>query len=65
MKDKISDIFFYIDEFCIEYYKLMEGSQLPEETNKRARNQNRLKKFPDKQSYLLLYWLIIYFVQVE
>ncbi|HAH26234.1 MAG TPA: IS982 family transposase [Prolixibacteraceae bacterium] len=39
MKDKITEIFFYTDEFCKEYYKIMEGFQLPEETNKRTRNK--------------------------
>ena len=39
MKDKISDIFFYTDEFCKEYYKIMEGFQLVEETGKRTRNK--------------------------
>jgi hypothetical protein len=35
MKDSISDIFFYTDEFCIEYYKVLEGFQLVEETGNR------------------------------
>ena len=39
MKDKITDIFFYIDEFCKEYYKVIEEFQLPEQTNTRTRNK--------------------------
>lgn len=39
MKDKITDIFFYTDEFCKEYYKVMEGFQLVEETGKQKRNK--------------------------
>ncbi len=39
MTDKITEIFFYTDEFCKEFYKVMEGHQLPEETAKKKRNK--------------------------
>ncbi len=35
MTDKITKIFFYIDEFCKEFYKVMEG----QETAKKKRNK--------------------------
>lgn len=39
MTDKITEIFFFTDEFCKEFYKVMEGHQLPEETAKKKRNK--------------------------
>ena len=33
MTDKITEIFFYADEFCKEYYKVMEGHVLSDETS--------------------------------
>jgi hypothetical protein len=39
MIDKITEIFFFTDEFCKEFYKVMEGHQLPEETAKKKRNK--------------------------
>lgn len=39
MTDKITEIFFYTDEFCKEFYKVMDGHQLPEETAKKKRNK--------------------------
>jgi hypothetical protein len=39
MTDKITEIFFYTDEFCKEYYKVMGGHQLVGQTAKRRRNK--------------------------
>lgn len=39
MTDKITEIFFYADEFCKEYYKVMEGHVLAVETSKKKRNK--------------------------
>lgn len=39
MTDKITEIFFYTDEFCKEYYKVMRGHQLAEQTAKKKRNK--------------------------
>jgi len=35
MTDKITEIFFYADEFCKEYCKVMEGHVLVDETSKK------------------------------
>jgi len=39
MTDKITEIFFYTDEFCKEYYQVMEGHVLADETSKKKRNK--------------------------
>lgn len=39
MEDKVTEIFFYVDEFCIEWYKAIAGYQLPKETLKSKRNK--------------------------
>jgi hypothetical protein len=39
MTHKITEIFYYSDEFCKEFYKVMEGHHLPEATAKKRRNK--------------------------
>jgi hypothetical protein len=39
MTDKITEIFFCADEFCKEYYKVMEGHLLTDESSKKKRNK--------------------------
>jgi len=39
MTDKITEIFFYTDEFCKEYYQVMEGHVLADEITKKKRNK--------------------------
>lgn len=39
MEDKVTEIFFYVDEFCIEWHKAIAGHQLPKETLKSKRNK--------------------------
>jgi hypothetical protein len=39
MTGKITEIFFYADEFCKEYYKVMKGHVLADETSKKKRNK--------------------------
>lgn len=39
MEDKVTEIFFYVDEFCIEWYKALMVHQLAENTSKNKRNK--------------------------
>lgn len=39
MIDKITEIFFYADEFCKEFHNAMQGHQLAEQTAKKKRNK--------------------------
>lgn len=39
MEDKVTEIFFYVDEFCIEWHKAIARHQLPKETLKSKRNK--------------------------
>ncbi len=39
MEDKVTEIFFYVDEFCNEWYKAIAGHQLTEDSSKNTRNK--------------------------
>lgn len=55
--DKITDIFFIVDEFCIEFKKTVSGHILKKDTGKRARNRSFVLNDSEVITILILFHL--------